>query len=95
MVLGLCLHYTLDYFFIFIDRDTLYHLWFVESDRACFHTNSLLQVVSPCVVDTARGFFAALNRVCLGELGALLDQFVRDLAVVTYSFGYSKVDVRR
>ena len=65
----------------------------VEGDRADFHANSLLQVASPGVVDPAAGLLAALDRVGLGQLGALLDKLVRNLTVVIDRVWQAQIDV--
>ena len=82
VLFSLRLHYALDRILVLVDRDVLDQALVVERDCADFHANRLLQVASPGVVNPAAGLLAALDRVSLGQLGALLDDLVRDLTVV-------------
>eukprot|EP00353_Schmidingerella_taraikaensis_P016054 CAMPEP_0185612732 /NCGR_PEP_ID=MMETSP0436-20130131/23246_1 /TAXON_ID=626734 ORGANISM="Favella taraikaensis, Strain Fe Narragansett Bay" /NCGR_SAMPLE_ID=MMETSP0436 /ASSEMBLY_ACC=CAM_ASM_000390 /LENGTH=122 /DNA_ID=CAMNT_0028246343 /DNA_START=199 /DNA_END=563 /DNA_ORIENTATION=+ len=93
VLLSLRLHYSLDDLLIFINNDTLDHLVVVEGDSAGLHADRFLQVFGPGVVDTNTGFLAALDRVSLGELGALLDDVLGDLAVVVDGRRQAQVDV--
>ena len=95
VLFSLRLHYALDRILVLIDRNALHQALVVERDRADFHANSLLQVASPGVVNPAAGLLAALDRVGLGQLGALLDKLVWNLAIVIDRVWQAQIDVSR